>query len=1276
MTEGTIDRVVCKYGFTRKGAMDVPNMDTKCECVHCGAPRSKEDLLLLIKTIEKRASSLMSARNFGIMPNCDFIADVAWNLRTHTHIDENAVIPLTATERKAFVAAASEILSKEWNLPQYMLVGTRYKGITFLDDYGVAHPKSEGGGYLMLESYESIAEVAATGDEDAKVWLSLAGDKVFTPRTLDLFDVMFLSTLANLPKSKPSLFFLEAAAIYNSTREGFYPPWAIGTLRGRMYSTKAKKAPVMLGAYFMDMIWLEHKQAIGMFPSSFDQMEMLLFRRELLSRGYFSSILETKKIKDVMVKLCGENTVFDTVMSSETGAIQGVSKKKCKNFLDGEEEVLSAMSKWPQLMRFVKNESDTISLTKRLTGLMHLTSSSNFIWTDIPIVALKSQHSKVAEIFDAPKPKLMDEDGHVYEYHDPPADIFQMMRAMWIGCPCPRDLNTSFIRDLTSNSAGTIPASIEEDIQKLPRALQGLARSKIGLVAIFGQILNSRELIRDSLESEIRVLFREQILRRPRLVAGLDVAKQLAPHVGKRLSKYIFRIYKSFVSGKTNNSAYDARHQLHGTGHPNMLMGYSDVPSFDGSSQLKLQEYICSLYMGVAAQYDVLNSYKGYFAIPPEVRTVREFDIHGREVTRYKTQISSPRCVWREASKSTPFNKVRGNRAVQLSHGTLGSGRFDTTLQAGSVTGSVGECVKNRFQHLSPTTDASGDDFQLQVKSFDYEKDSEEIGAYVREQMAAAGFGTENNFSSVFSEFLQIGALCGQVLSYGHRLSPYTSERWDERHRMDMIGSTIGIYGEELGRCHFPDELVRRMHTFCYVAGHMRVSKLTGDKYARTTKAGKHVKIPQVALYIRHNVPFPAFAHDLPSSAYTYGGDAKYFEAFIQTFGLRTVEQATRDDAALITSIGDRLSQSVKADNNTINAEDINNAQKKMLRSGFFSRKIEQRLKKERANRIHLKRALAYALINVAVAPDKSTFDDDDLSMMERFAANVNSLLDQHRVNMSASASVKLNELGIEVPDRLLFHRQSFYKIVGVYASRLKNDVYWSRMDAHIDSEFKRFIKMPYGKLFKDKLELFDIAFNVEKEHDVLEGQVLNAMKHCAPAPYCMYSEDGRLCLARCGTSGTRDNSISVLDRAVDFDYLANNTAAWEKIVAQLSNLRTPGDGVQLVAKAVGLDENESQVLSDLVSSEVSSPGGLLHITSNKRARFWMSEDARAITNRVSNANEKLSGERVSVIRTGLALTLMLEGIAGSSTGHGFFDMYFPGPWLGIARRKTQSFRR
>jgi hypothetical protein len=1226
---------------------------------------------LLVK-ISERAKAIAKTSNLSNFPDLSFLAKVVEQLRSHEHIDEREVIPLSATERKIFVAATSEVLFPEWKLPPYMLKGTDYTPITNLKD-GLAHPRSHGGGYLVLESFNAIAR-AAEKDEDAKSWMGLAGDRVFTPRTLDQFDVMMHSILANIGKANPPLYFKEALAIYRELKDGWYPPWSMGERRGRRYTKKAKDAPVMTGCYFSDMLWLDHKHAIGMIPPSFGMRKVLELRRKMLKEGYFNSVLTTKKIKDVMVKLCGEDVDFKTAISSQSGEIIGVGVKKCFNLIDVEESVMNDLSSWPELMQFVKKESDTISLTKRLVGLMHITSSANFLWTDTPIVAARSQFSKVAEIFEPPRPKTVDaESGHIYEYYTKHDPVYQAIDSLYADLPCPSDLNSSFIRDLTTNSAGVLPSSVEEKISDLPQVLQKLARSKIGLVAIFGETLNDYDTIIEQLNNPTRTLFREQILRRPRLVAGVDIAKQLAPHVGKRISKTIYGRNPTFVSGKTDNSAGDARLQLRGTGTPNVLNIYSDVPSFDGSDSLPIQEYVRSKYMASVKNYDVMGKYKGYFAVPPTPRRIYTYNEVGEIIHSSIAAVSSPWTAWRLASSTTPYNVIRGDdRRIDLSSATLQSGLFDTSIQGSTITGSVGKCVQEEFSAQSPETANSGDDFAGLLASFDYAKDAREVGEYIRARMAAVGFSAENNFSSIFSEFLQIGALCGQVLSYGHRLSPFTAERFDARHPLDNYGSTFGIFAEELGRCHFPDELTRRMHTFAFVASHLRASFNCKDRTARKTRSGMHIKIPQCAMYMRYNVPFPSFKGGIPSSSFAFGGESKKFELFAQVFGLRSTDEARKDDETMVGVIINNLSKyfGVATDDPVVFAN-LEKGKKKLIRSGFFERNVLKRIDPSKASLIDLKRTLVYSKINVAVAPDRSTFDETDLALIEKYAQNIDNQLDKDKYRASAAADYRVRELGVNIPDRLLYHRTNFFKLTGAYAAAISGEDYWARMDSFIDSEFVRLIQKSIPDLFDGRLPLFDVGVDVNRERQVLDPKIVSALRVTAPAPYTMLSEDGRLCMARCGTSGVRTNSIAVLDRATEFDYLSNNTQAWERIVREIAISPEPATAALLTATAVGLDEKETEVLNTLVSESILSPGGILHITTNKRARFWLSDDAQGVVFQVSDANEVLSEHEPALQRTGMAIALMLEGIWGSAAGASSFRMYFPGVWAGLAIRQS-----
>lgn len=1209
-----------------------------------------------------------------------FLYIISLSCNSHLHFPEDIKKPLSSIEMQGICIAISRFYVDNCvnytcegdvsysKLPSWMRIGTVFKNITNLDYAGVAQFINHG--YLTLESFFEINKEYEKDkmNKDVLAWKMLAESNIIQPRALDIYHCFFSLLIKSLTYKYISPLLLEACVIISSLSDGNKFPWVMGS-RGKsaILTDKAAKAPVMMGAYFQDIITFEFDRINCMFNDNIEFNKFIDFRRGLLKKGYFHSILQVKKIKEIIINLTTNNEILKTIIVSSSMEMTGMGKKKSQNINDSYDSTIKILDEWPYLKTIIYKTNDNVKIVRNIVSLLHVTTSRSFLWRDLAITAIESQWSKFGGDAEPVTPKMIDvEDDYVYKYK-PNTDMTRKISSYFEGLPQVKNMESKFYQSITTNSHGALPSDILSSKESYPKVLRRLLNSKIGIISFAPEIILNPHTFLDAIHTNTKLTFRLQILRRNRIVEGVGIGDQTIFAAIKKVFDLVMERNDSFNPGKTTGGVLDAQLILMGSGTPTKMCSYSDISGFDSSDPRWLQHFVRTEAVSCFDDYKLNNPTPLYFCMTPQRRKV--FVDDNSECGKIMTEKEMSPI---EMGLKTLFLVTKGkyiandDRTIATSLSTLASGAYDTTGQGTVVSAAMGDTAKDNFPHMNIIPKGAGDDFQAVMDYIDFDRESTAVSEYIKKEMLSLGFTVENNFSTVYSEFLQISALCGQILSACYRLSPFTAERFERKHPLEMYGAMYGILSEMKGRVHYLEGLTQMTYILSYVCSNIKVTNQTTDTKRRRIHDSTYISLPQLYFLIRYNIPFPGYydqSHFVnPSSMMAYGGDTKYLELYMLLFGILNKNELYRLDKALFKYVINKL----KKDNiNMFNPKSYNEFMRAFYKYSPLINFTMKRLRTNIMNNLHVLRALHYLDINISVTPDSRVIDVETKEHLKMRAMQTNANVDKQKHDMSETAFNKLKvDFGIDLPEKIVASRQTVFKLFDVFTASMMDEAYWTYIISKIDMSYTYNKRHDFKYYFSKWINYFNCSLDFLNV-DVDFGIAPDILQEFVPTPPTMFSIDASITMARRGTYTTPNGlKLSKLDRATHYDYLDNNIEIWNRVINDVLRLPTFAErqgAIMQIVKAVGLNIKEERVLRELIDGKNSSPGGVFQITVDPKAQYWLSDDPMHVISRTSRTSFNRNNTSLSQVRSQQGLLLMIESIIGPSLKNKKFELQISG---------------
>lgn len=1210
------------------------------------------------------------------------IGNVASDLMYVAHCFAKGQMPTTNTLTTQLSSRISVLVARamaklflynsEYDVPNFMKVGTKFQNITNLDKSGRANPIN--GGYLTLESLDEIRNYVKANPEckDGKAWLQLAESNIIKPR-VGTPEANYISQfLLYLTMDSCSVMCLEASAIILAlTDASLNHMWAPQYDRyvSIRVNVLASRAPVMMGAYFYDMLTADVHRRTGN-QNRIPQVTWIRARRWMLQNGYFTSILKLKKLQHLAVKnRPDENIFYDALSTTATCGIDGVSKKKAISVIADSDKIDSDMAFVKDFGYDVHTKGiDSTSVIEMIHNDAQLGASGAYIWTDQAIVVLTSQWSRVGNLPTIYTRKEEDAlTGQTLAYHPIDSLAGTCLDNLLSGIVPKSDLESRYYNNLTTKSPGTIPPDVDNLLRNLPPSIRAMRSQKVVVAAVAPQILTNPSLVLETIRSDMTAGSRQQINRRPRVVVAVSMPSNLAYEPGNEAGKDFKYTSKFYGAGTNTGTMSDVKEMLHGTGSTYLANSFTDVVSFDSSTPLDNQRYQETKIGEAYASYDNIARRPGYFAFQGRTRTIKVFDVQGKYLyTTMKKYSSVQECIF-AVTERTPRLRIKDDRYIATSSSTLDSGKFSTTQEATSDTSAGVEATALRLKDQFAEGKTAGDDIRavFTIDPIDPLPKMMEFDQILSEELGSLGYKVESNMSTYYCEFLQNPALFGSFGSAATRLSPYTAERHGLEHHFLGVQSAVGMFFEMIGRAYCPDSLLPIMWSFAYVMSTIVVPSDFPDKVKSAYGKVAFVTIPLLGMLMKFNIPFPGLErHGVPtSSIMSLGGDGVFLQLYRYLVREPSKYEEIQFTGRQYLSINKRLARAQMTPSDIVRRRE---AQLNMYEDGVIFQHILDRFRQDVLVDFEVKRSLIYFNTNPTVDPSKDTIPEMDRMVLEQFSKNLNSLNDPARLAKSALAVKTLEYkygLGNLIPDVLNVEKRAYHRLETGYMQSRKSNDYWQGTDTVLARQFINNSKKSLWSMLKDKFIICSIGIDSDKDRSINDPVLEQAIMTIPPTPPTMYSLQSRLALFRTGLyNDDHQRDINRLDKNTATTFLETNIDAWNRIINTISRFGPQApDLIQLVAEATGLSQEDQRILTSIIVNGATFMPGLLHITVNAKSRPWLSLDSRQTLMRIAPlSSQRFLLKRRVLSDTVAAMVVLYDSIYGPSHGKSTYSVNVP----------------
>lgn len=1209
------------------------------------------------------------------------IIRVSLDVLSHKHSDETKLLQVYSnTQRKAISIGLAKtfidlISVKDKSYDRSILKGTKFN-IPVMSDHGNTILVKDQKGYLKMDSYEGlqneITRIVKLKKEGRQydtayydqllIWSGRININVLQHRSVEIYDVLIIFLMRYIPIINISPMLLRALLIYDELSENGNIPWAYRpNKKTYLLTDKAKKAPIMIGAYISDLLACDDTMWMGNVNSEIDLNDIVKTRDFMLKQGYFASVLKYKSVADIVFDVCSRDMFYKTALFNMDGTLSGIGSKKIKSIISAKDDIMSKLRDHPVLLKYIGKVSTTNELLLKHTSLTVLYGSCMYIW-GVPLgVVYFSQHATPAmpiKDFYVTKRFI---DGTPIDYNVP-SDCEPLISIRNECAKKQRIVNfkEAFIESLTTRSAGEM---LEEDYNRLSKRDQVakvIMTKKVGRVAVASELFNDLTKYMRSLQLESSCVFRKQLLRRERGAVSIGMGQQLLyAGIGDFLKRMMSE-NEVYAGGKASAGIQTGMPQAVCSGNINGICHSADVKGFDTSLTQDLQWFIRSEVMkNIKSDVDINND---LFSIPTD-KTEMEVMKEGITVDNYEVDVTKPYNLYRLVYGSNKNIKTKEDPSALFSIDTLSSGAGDTSGLGNAITGACANVIKANVQNndvLIPRV--QGDDFLLgQLASGDIEESMKESEQKIKEYFTKLGMVLESMSSTGFGTLLQITTCLGCFVSMQHRLTLWTSEKRPDKYVLEDLASTASIYDEACGRVHYVEELTRMMYRLSYIGSFvptMGSIKIKNKMMHRSLKSkGGTFRLPLLTMYYKLRIPMPTLIINnnfisLPSSPLSLRGDTFFYEIY-----LRIINELDKSVPHMIKTYEDVVSKFKKLKQDMVNKM-IGKYQEKgysredaiveLFNTGILYIDIFERINDDAYNYLNIKDVMLTYDAPTKISSQSVHIPEEVDILLRTYAQNYKEFHGTDKYNRSELGEFGLNQQMIKVPSSILYHERPYLRLSEMY-KELNNSESWTAVIMAFDQHYNKTSLNRIKKEWARKMGMFDIKYT--DSSTIIKDDILKkTLSALSVVPGTMYSNSTRVHVYRTSLRGNETvNYIWLFDSHFGRSYGSTNPDAWARILPQVKNASDVRKAINDLVMATGLPEKlRGKLEYSIYNNEYVGSNDLDFIQSERR-QYGMYSNTQDYISRCVSSIER---PRMSSKRARNALTSIIIGIESINAIH------------------------